>query len=62
MAVLGRLVFRARDESRGDPADRPGLLAIGPGGVSTGPGAAAEARCFVDAARWGFRMAWSDAY
>lgn len=50
------------DETRGDPAFRPGLLAIGPGGSDVRKAGPAEAEMFMGVGRWDLRMVYSDAY
>lgn len=60
--VLRRGGFVPRDETRGDLDYRPGLMAIGPGGSDLHSTAAADAPPLRDPARWGLRMAFSDAF
>ncbi len=61
-ALLRRRGFAASDDTRGDAAYRPGLLAIGPGGSAIGTAGARDAPAFPPAERWDFRMAYSDFY
>jgi GNAT superfamily N-acetyltransferase len=60
--LLSRLGFSSRDESLGNPDYRPGLMAVGPGGSDLQLADAVDARLLRDPARWGLRMAYSDAY
>jgi hypothetical protein len=59
---LQKLGFALVDETRGDPAYRPGLLAIGPGGSDPRAAGPAEAEMFASFGRWGLRMVYSDLY
>jgi len=60
--ILERRGFGPVDESSGNPHYRPGLLAIGPGGVPTERLPEALSVCFRDLAKWDLRMIFSDAY
>jgi len=60
--TLLRHEFGPFDDSRGDPAYRPGLLAIGPGGSDVRDAGAGETSLLSSAESWQFRMAYSDFY
>jgi GNAT superfamily N-acetyltransferase len=60
IATLERNGFSAFDDSRGDPAFQPGLLAIGPNGSAITT--ADTAAIFASPHRWDLRMAYSDFY
>ena len=60
--ALRGMGFGPQEESRGAPGYRPGLIAIGPGGTDLETTRAVDAPPLRDPVRWGFRMAFSDAY
>ena len=61
-ATLRQLHFEPLDTSRGDPAYRPGPLAIGAAGSDIGAIDPAHAPYFRDLSRWDLRMVYSDFY